>query len=69
MSGSVVPTALRADVRWRAGGSCEYCLSSERASGHYFEVDHVVPLSKGGATTFDNLAQACRGCNQQTNYP
>jgi len=42
---------------------CEYCRSSEQASGHYFEIDHVVPESKGGSTSFENLALACRTCN------
>lgn len=32
------------------------------------EVDHIVPLSKGGNHTFANLACACRKCNGVKNY-
>jgi len=28
-----------------------------------FSVEHVEPLRRGGATTLDNLALACQGCN------
>jgi hypothetical protein len=28
-----------------------------------FEVDHVVPLARGGSEDFANLALACRSCN------
>ena len=30
-----------------------------------FEVDHRVPLSRGGTNDFDNLACACVSCNTQ----
>ena len=29
-----------------------------------FVVDHIVPLSKGGADTLENKAAACRSCNR-----
>lgn len=31
--------------------------------GATFHVEHVVPTSKGGATTADNLAWCCPSCN------
>ena len=63
MSVTAISIALRAEVRSRANRLCEYCYSSELASGHYFEVDHVMPESKDGQTNLDNLALACRSCN------
>ncbi|MGH7182639.1 MAG: HNH endonuclease [Nitrospiraceae bacterium] len=27
--------------------------------------DHVIPLSKGGTHTYDNIMQACMSCNQR----
>lgn len=29
-----------------------------------FEIDHVVPESKGGEATLDNLRLSCRACNR-----
>jgi hypothetical protein len=31
--------------------------------GARFHLEHVVPLSRGGATDLENLAWACPGCN------
>ena len=42
---------------------CEYCQCREDYSMDYFEFDHIIPISKGGSTTLDNLAYACGGCN------
>ena len=39
--------------------SCAYCGASSRA----LEQDHVVPISKGGGHTKDNVVPACRRCN------
>lgn len=33
------------------------------AGEHYPSIDHVVPLSKGGTHTLDNVRVACRHCN------
>jgi hypothetical protein len=46
-------------ARWR----CEYCLSPSDFSTQPFEADHIVPVSKGGATVAENLALSC-GCNR-----
>jgi len=40
------------------GGLCAYC--EEAAWGH---VDHVVPLSRGGADSIGNAVPACQSCN------
>jgi hypothetical protein len=29
-----------------------------------FEIEHIVPVSKGGVTEFDNLCLACPSCNR-----
>ena len=47
----------------RAKGRCEYCLSPVEYSSRSFDIDHIVPVSKDGETTTDNLAHACSGCN------
>jgi 5-methylcytosine-specific restriction endonuclease McrA len=38
--------------------SCKYCGSNDK-----IEIDHIVPLSKGGRHSIGNLAPACRKCN------
>lgn len=54
---------LRLAVAERAKGSCEYCLSQARFATQSFAIDHIHPVSWGGATEMDNLALACSGCN------
>jgi len=52
-------------VRKRAKYLCEYCHSSERLSASRFTVDHITPKSLGGSDAIDNLALACRRCNER----
>ncbi len=47
----------------RAKGCCEYCLSQARFAMQSISVEHIIPKSKGGKTTLNNLALACQGCN------
>ncbi len=54
---------LREQVSVRAGGCCEYCRSQARYATQSFSVEHILPRVQGGATTLDNLALACQGCN------
>ncbi len=42
---------------------CAYCHTSQANSGSPMVVDHLLPLSKGGVTAFDNLCFACYRCN------
>jgi hypothetical protein len=54
---------VREQVSVRAGGCCEYCRSQARYATQSFSVEHILPRVQGGATTLDNLALACQGCN------
>jgi hypothetical protein len=47
----------------RDGGMCAYCGKSIPYSAA--TVDHVVPLSQGGESTWDNLVNCCSSCNQR----
>lgn len=58
-----IPVSLADIVRQRAGGRCEYCLTSEELSGIRCQIDHITPRSREGATTVDNLCLACLACN------
>ena len=55
----------REAVRKRANFCCEYCHSPERISATRFTIDHVQPRSLGGLDALENLALACRRCNER----
>ncbi|MBD1893799.1 HNH endonuclease [Coleofasciculus sp. FACHB-129] len=46
-----------------AAHRCEYCYAPELVFNFPFEVEHIVPLYRGGADAEFNLALACRSCN------
>jgi 5-methylcytosine-specific restriction endonuclease McrA len=60
-----VNEATKQAVRERSRYRCEYCHSPERLSANRFTVDHVIPKSLGGADDMNNLALACRRCNER----
>ncbi len=60
MSKTPISRSLQAEVFQRDGYRCRYCGSTDGP----FELDHVYPEVKGGQTTADNLAVACKSCNR-----
>ena len=52
------PAFTRFNVFLRDGFACQYC-------GHSAELtfDHVIPRSRGGRTSWDNIVAACGPCN------
>ena len=48
----------RALIYKRDGNKCQYCGSTKNLT-----IDHVIPKSKGGKDTWDNLVAACSTCN------
>ena len=53
-----IPKAVRTEVWRRDRGCCVQCGSKEN-----LQFDHIIPVSKGGATTVQNLQLLCRRCN------
>lgn len=51
-------------VRQRAAGYCEYCQLPDSSHPGPFEIEHVISIQHGGATTLSNLAFACLHCNR-----
>lgn len=45
-------------------GNCAYC---ERELDGVYEVDHMIPLSRGGRGDWTNIAVVCRSCNRRKN--
>ena len=58
-----IPARLRRRVIERARQRCEYCGLSQPGQEAEFQVDHVIPISAGGATILGNLALACVSCS------
>lgn len=54
-----LPRALRARVLEKFGHVCVYCAATEN-----IEIDHVLPVSRGGTDDFENLVPACGPCNR-----
>jgi len=53
----------RMNIIWRDNNQCQYCAN-------YFPndkltMDHVVPKSRGGDNSWENLVAACKKCNQK----
>jgi 5-methylcytosine-specific restriction endonuclease McrA len=44
----------------RDGWTCQYCGSRSNLT-----VDHVIPRSKGGASTWENIVASCAPCNRR----
>lgn len=61
---STISALLRTQVQHLAQGRCAYCHAPVEMGISTFEIDHIIPLSKGGKTTLDNLCLACPHCNR-----
>jgi HNH endonuclease len=59
-----IPVDLRNQIEQADRGRCCYCLTQSVNSGIPLSFDHVLPRSRGGATTFENVCLACRSCNE-----
>lgn len=51
----------RKNLMMRDGHQCQYCL--KKPALRDLNIDHVLPRSRGGTDTWENLVTACRVCN------
>ncbi|EUL92836.1 HNH endonuclease [Enterobacter hormaechei] len=49
---------IRDAIKKRDGEKCNYCGST-----HDLEIDHILPVSKGGNSNAENLQVLCKQCN------
>lgn len=59
--GAVASQLVRV-VFGRDGLCCRYCGYKHRTASK-FDIDHVIPVSKGGCDEEDNLVVCCKSCN------
>ena len=55
------PAFTRFNVFLRDAWRCQYCTKKYKT--HELTFDHVIPRSRGGRTTWENIVAACRTCN------
>jgi len=62
---ALMTSKLRTFIKERDKYTCQYCSISVTDEPHLLlEIDHKIPLSKGGMTAKDNLQTLCWKCNR-----
>lgn len=58
-----ISTELSQRIRASAQNRCGYCLSPQRLVMAWLEIEHIVPLIRGGTSDESSLWLACPLCN------
>lgn len=62
---ALMTSKLRQAIKERDGFACRKCgVSVSQEPNLLLEIDHIIPVSKGGLTTEDNLQTLCWRCNR-----
>jgi hypothetical protein len=63
---ALMTSSLREKIKRRDNYTCRNCgLSIEQEPNLLLEIDHIIPLSKNGITSEDNLQTLCWKCNRK----
>ena len=62
-----LPIGYRVQVFKRDNFTCQMCNATKQG-GAILEVDHIIPISRGGTDDLDNLQTLCSKCNGSKNY-
>ena len=60
---NILSSSMRYNVLKRNNFRCQICGRSAQ-DGVTLEVDHIIPISKGGKTEYSNLRTLCKDCNR-----
>lgn len=62
---ALMTSNLRNEIKERDNYQCCSCNNGlDKEPNLLLEIDHIIPLSKGGKTTYDNLQTLCWKCNR-----
>lgn len=62
---ALMTSSLREKIKIRDNYTCQKCgLSTNVEQNLLLEIDHIIPLSKGGITSEENLQTLCWRCNR-----
>ncbi len=64
MSRIAISPAIEQRVRQSARNRCGYCLSPQHLVMARLEIEHIIPLARGGQNDESNLWLACPICNR-----
>ncbi len=56
-----ISNKMRFSIYERDGYQCRKCGISQRYA--QLEIDHIIPIAKGGKSTYNNLQTLCHRCN------
>lgn len=63
---ALMTSNLREKIKERDNYTCQKCgISIEKEPNLLLEIDHIIPLSKGGLTSENNLQALCWRCNRK----
>jgi len=60
---SYISDNLRQKIVEQAGNACGYCLGEQKYIFAPLEIEHILPIAKGGTDDEENLWLACPLCN------
>lgn len=58
-----IPKSVRDKIAALARHRCEYCQTAQEISGAQMNIEHIVPVSRGGGSDEGNLCLSCSWCN------
>ena len=59
-----IPVAVARRVRETANHRCGYCLCPQNLFMGWLEIEHIIPVAKGGSSDESNLWLSCPLCNR-----
>lgn len=63
---ALMTSSLREKIKLRDNNTCQLCgLSTAQEPNLLLEIDHIIPVSKGGLTIESNLQTLCWRCNRR----